>query len=71
MTDRSETRIDKIHFCSFLGVLFSNVYLLEAVCSLGAATLFNNIYDQTLSIYNGLVFFVMAGVSTVAVLLLM
>ncbi|CAG2234794.1 SLC46A1 [Mytilus edulis] len=52
------------------GVLFSNVYLLEAVCSLGAATLFNNIYDQTLSIYNGLVFFVMAGVSTVAVLLL-
>ncbi|XP_052106215.1 proton-coupled folate transporter-like [Mytilus californianus] len=52
------------------GVLFSNVYLMEAVCSLGAATLFNNIYDQTMSIYNGLVFFVMAGVSTVAVLFL-
>ncbi|CAC5425592.1 SLC46A1 [Mytilus coruscus] len=53
------------------GVLFSNVYLMEAVCSLGAATLFNNIYDQTMSIYNGLVFFVMAGVSTVAILFLM
>jgi hypothetical protein len=54
----------------FTGVLFSNVYLVEAVSKLGGSTLFNNIYEQTLTFYNGLVFFVMASFAFIAFIIL-
>jgi hypothetical protein len=55
----------------FSGALFSNIYLIEAICALGGSTLFNNIYQQTVTIYKGMVFFIMAAFSFSALMLMM
>lgn len=55
----------------FVGALFANIYLVEAVCRLGGATVFNNIYHQTRPIYKGMVFFVMASFPLCAAILMM
>ncbi|XP_071143671.1 lysosomal proton-coupled steroid conjugate and bile acid symporter SLC46A3-like [Mytilus edulis] len=43
------------------GVMFSNVYLFEVLSVLSGSTTFNNIYRQTLTVYRGFIFFIMAG----------
>ncbi|VDI66379.1 MFS transporter, PCFT/HCP family, solute carrier family 46 (folate transporter), member 1/3 [Mytilus galloprovincialis] len=53
------------------GALFSNVYLIETVCQICAATLFNNIYHQTVTLYKGFVFFVMSGFPLLALIMMM
>lgn len=54
----------------FAGVLYSAIHVMEAIGRIGGATLFNNIYHQTLSIYHGLVFFIMAGFVFIAFILM-
>ncbi|CAG2234791.1 unnamed protein product [Mytilus edulis] len=43
------------------GALFSNIYLLDTVCTIFDPPLFNNIYHHTVTLHKGFVFFVMAG----------
>ncbi|VDI66376.1 MFS transporter, PCFT/HCP family, solute carrier family 46 (folate transporter), member 1/3 [Mytilus galloprovincialis] len=53
------------------GVLYSSIHVMETLLRIGGATLFNNIYHHTLSLYNGFVFFTMAGFVFAAFLLMM
>ncbi|XP_071143644.1 proton-coupled folate transporter-like isoform X1 [Mytilus edulis] len=52
------------------GALFSNIYLLDTVCTIFGSTLFNNIYHHTVTLHKGFVFFVMAGFPFIALVMM-